>query len=447
MKKNLVALCGLMSILMLLFGCDTDDSAELTESDKSRIGTVESQVTRDTAPLIDDERFTPLIADQRTFTFSLLQQLGEHEDGNLFVSPYSISAALAMVYAGAQGETRRQMAGTLNFPLDNDALHPGFNRLDRELGERASDEAANNGDPFRLDVVNQTWGHEAFEFRQDYLDLLARHYGAGIRRVDFRNDAEAVRLEINDWVERKTEERIVDLLPPESLNAETRFVLVNAIYFLGSWKHAFEEESTRNQPFMRPDGSQIDVPMMRQTAHFGHYAGEHTVAVSMPYIGDDIELVAMMPADADNFNRWAAELDREHFDGVLENINSRDVALHFPRFESGSDLKLSELLESMGMVDAFDECAADFSGITGADPCIPDRAIYIDEIFHKSFVDIDESGTEAAAATAVAMVRVTSLGPEPPTVRFDRPFYYFIHDRPTGLILFAGRMLDPLQDD
>lgn len=434
MKKSIVALVGLMTMLILASGCDNNDGTE-------------NPVTRDIGPQLDDEYFSQIIADQRHFTFNLLRQLGEYEDGNLFVSPYSISAALAMVYAGAQGETHRQMGETLSFPLDNDMLHLAFSRLDRELEKRVSDDSADDGDPFRLDVVNQTWGHESFEFRQDYLDLLARHYGAGIRRVDFRNDAEAVRLEINDWVERKTEERIVDLLPPESLNAETRFVLVNAIYFLGSWKHAFEEELTRNQPFVRPDGSRVDVPMMRQTAQFGHYAGEHTVAVAMPYIGDDIELVAMMPTDADNFDQWATELNREHFDGVLDNIKQRDVALQFPRFESGSDLKLSELLESMGMVDAFDECAADFSGITGAEPCIPDRAIYIDEIFHKSFVDIDESGTEAAAATAVVMVRVTSLGPEPPTVRFDRPFYYFIHHRPTGLILFAGRMFDPLESN
>lgn len=447
MSKNLVAVCGLVSALILASGCDTNKGRDMAKSEEPRASKVESQVSRETAPQVDDERFAQLIADQRNFTFNLVQRLGEREDGNLFVSPYSISAALAMVYAGAQGETRQQMAETLGFPIDEDTLHPALNRLDRELSKRAPTKPDQDGDPFRLDVVNQTWGHETFEFQQNYLDLLARHYGANMRVVDFRNAFEAVRLEINDWVEEKTEERIVDLLPPQSLNADTRFVLVNAIYFLGSWKHAFDEENTSNQPFTRPDGNRVDVPMMHQTALFGHYADQHTVAVSMPYIGDDIELVAMMPANANSFEQWATELDREHFDGVLAKIDRRDVALHLPRFKSGSALKLSELLESMGMVDAFDECAADFRGITGSDPCIPDRAIYVDEIFHKSFVDIDESGTEAAAATAVVMMRVTSVQPEPPTVRFDRPFYYFIHHRPTGLILFAGRMLDPLQGD
>lgn len=447
MNKNFIAVCGLVSVLILAFGCDTDKGVDMIESDEPRVSKVESQVARDTAPQVDDERFTALIADQRNFTFSLLQRLSEREDGNLFVSPYSISAALAMVYAGAQGETRRQMAETLGFPLEQDTLHPAFNRLDRELNEHAPAKPDQDGDPFRLDVVNQTWGHETFEFQQDYLDLLAKHYGAGMRVVDFRNAFEAARLEINDWVAEKTEERIVDLLPPQSLNADTRFVLVNAIYFLGSWKNAFDKEQTSDQPFTRLDGSRVDVPMMHQTARFAHHADERTVAVSMPYIGDHIELVAMMPANANSYKQWATELNREYFDGLLDKMNPRDVALHFPRFESGSDLRLSELLKSMGMADAFDECKANFRGITGAEPCIPDRAIYVDQIFHKSFVDIDESGTEAAAATAVVMMRVTSMRPEPPTVRFDRPFYYFIHHRPTGLILFVGRMLDPLQGD
>ncbi len=443
MRKGLFAACSLAPFVVLLTGCEADHGADMTESTETRSGTAESQVTREAEPQVDDQRFSELVADQRDFAFSLLKRLGEADQGNLFVSPYSIASALAMVYAGAHGPTRQQMAETLHFPLEDELLHPAFNRLDRELAARADVEPENEGDAFRLDVINQTWGHEGFEFQQDYLDLLARHYGAGMRLVDFRNTFEQVRLEINDWVAESTEQRIEDLLPPRSLNSDTRFVLVNAIYFLGSWKHAFEEDRTSDAPFARLDESRVTVPMMRQTARFGHHADEQTVAVSMPYVGDDIELVAMMPADADDFGQWAAGLDREYFDQVLESMSRRDVALHFPRFESGSDLRLAELLRTMGMVDAFDECDADFRGITGVEPCIPDRSIYIDEIFHKSFVDIDEAGTEAAAATAVVMMRVTAVGPEPPTVRFDRPFYYFIHDRPSGAILFAGRLLDP----
>ena len=441
--RGLFGVCCLAPFLVLATGCEADNGADVTDSTEKRPDTAESQVAREVEPQVDGQRFAELFADQRDFAFSLLRQLGEGDDDNLFVSPYSIASALAMVYAGAQGATRAQMAETLRFPLDDDALHPAFNRLDRELTARAEVEPEDEGDAFRLDVVNQTWGHDSFDFQQDYLDLLARHYGAGMRLVDFRNAFEQVRLEINDWVAEQTQQRIEDLLPPRSLNADTRFVLVNAIYFLGSWKHAFEEDRTSDAPFTRLDDSRVTVPMMRQTARFGHHADERTVAVAMPYVSDDIELVAMMPTDGGDFEQWAAELDREHFDQVLENMGRRDVALHFPRFESGSDLRLAQLLRTMGMVDAFDECDADFGGITGAEPCIPDRSIYIDEIFHKSFVDIDEAGTEAAAATAVVMVRVTAMGPEPQTVRFDRPFYYFIHDRPTGTILFAGRMLDP----
>lgn len=448
MWKHLVISCVLVLSGMLASACNVDNGETMSEpAAPPPAEDPGPRAERETDPQVDADRLAELSADQRDFAFGLLRQLANERDDNLFVSPYSIAAALAMVYAGADGDTRRQMAETLHFPLDDEYLHAAFNRLDREFAARAEAEPDNDGDPFRLDVVNQLWGHEGFEFLEEYLDLLARHYGAGMRRVDFRNAFEEVRLEINDWVAEQTEQRIEDLLPPRSLNEDTRFVLVNAIYFLGSWKHAFEEAQTGDQPFTRPDGSRVEVPMMRQTASFRHHADDHTVAVSMPYVGDDLELVAMMPAEADTFDRWAADLDRERYDRVLESMRQGDVALHFPRFESGSELQLSQLLRTMGMVDAFDECEADFRGITGVEPCIPDRSVYIDEIFHKSFVDIDETGTEAAAATAVVMMRVTAMAPEPPTVRFDRPFYYFIHDRPTGTILFAGRMLDPKAAD
>jgi serpin B len=438
--------CALLVLLPLMVaGCTVDeDEVAVQQPDNGD----EMAVERATDPQVDDEVFAGLISDQREFALSLLRQLAAGTGDSLFVSPYSIAAALAMVYAGADGDTRRQMAQTLHFPLDDDVLHPAFNRLERELAARAELEPDNDGDAFRLDVVNQTWGHETFQFQQAYLDLLARYYGAGMRQVDFRTAFEQVRLEINDWVAEQTGQRIEDLLPPRSLDADTRFVLVNAIYFLGSWKHAFEEDQTSERPFTRLDNSRVAVPMMQQTASFGHHADERTVAVSLPYVGDEIELVAMMPADASaDFQEWAGTLDREQFDRVLESMSRREVVLYFPRFESGSDLKLSDVLKRMGMVDAFDECDADFRGITGIDPCIPDRSLYIDEIFHKSYVEIDEAGTEAAAATAVVMTRVTAVGPEPPTVRFDRPFYYFIHDRPTGTLLFVGRMLDPTAQD
>jgi serpin B len=461
MKERMLVTVGLLLLSMLLMACTPDeDGVDMHEPVNGDEATVEETVEehtdetadapdeREAEQLVDDAVLAALTADQRDFAFSLLRQLGSERDDNLFVSPYSIAAALAMVYAGADGDTREQMAETLQFPIDDGDMHAAFHRLGKELAARAEVEIEDEGDAFRLDVINQTWGHETFEFERDYLDLLAKYYGAGMRQVDFRGAFEAVRQEINDWVADQTEQRIEDLLPPQSLNEDTRFVLVNAIYFLGSWKHAFEEDRTEDRPFTRLDGSAVEVAMMRQTERFGHHADERTVAVSMPYIGNQIELVAMMPANGSgDFEGWADGLDREHFDEVLRAMNRQEVALHFPRFESGSDLQLADLLRGMGMTDAFDECAADFRGITGVDPCIPDRSIYIDEIFHKSFVDIDESGTEAAAATAVVMMRVTAMGPEPVTVRFDRPFYYFIHDRPTGTILFAGRMLDPTASD
>ena len=394
----------------------------------------------------DQDRFAN---GNRDFALAAFRQLvtspeaGDH----LLISPHSILSALAMVYAGADGDTREQMRETLRFALEEPALHQAFGALDQALAGRAEVERQDQARGFELSVVNRLWGQHDGGFLPEYLELIDRHYGAGVERVDFESDPDGIRGQVNAWVEEQTRERIRDLLPEGSVNADTRMILVNAIYFLASWQDAFEEEQTRDQPFTTGAGATVEVPMMHRTEHMPAHVGEDTIAVSLPYVGRDVSLLALMPSDAGaDFDAWLGGLDRVAFDAVVEGLERKRVALDVPKFTGGSSFRLSDLLQDMGMPLAFSRTEADFRRMNGVGPGVLGRSLYIDEVFHKTFIDLDEAGTEAAAATAVVMMRLTAIMPEddPLEIRFDRPFVYAIYDHPTETILFLGRVLNPL---
>lgn len=410
---------------------------------------LQGSTTRDLDPQVDEATLAQLTADNRDFAFALFEGLREDPElagENIFLSPHSISVALAMAYAGAVNNTKIEMAQALRFTLDDQQLHSGFNALDLELAKRSElDLEEDDGDAFELEIVNQTWGHDDFDFQQDYLNILASHFGAGMRVVDFETDYEEVRVGINDWVAARTNDRIQNLLAEGILNQLTRFVLVNAIYFYGSWRNSFNPDHTQNEPFYRLDGSTVDVALMRQSARFGFFENDDTVAVAMPYVGDMVSMIAFMASDETaDFEAWEAALTRERFDEVAEGVRFLEEGqLYLPRFESEGDFSLVDVFKAMGMEEAFDVCAAQFEAITGAGPCIPGRSLFISDILHKTFVSIDEEGTEAAAATAVVFETPDSAPLDPWEVRFDRPFYYAVYDRGTESILFLGRLLDP----
>ncbi len=448
-------LTGLLALGLTACGTTPDPEGEQNQPEVNQPDTpeppgqlVQGSVTYNTSPDVSEAVLAELTAGNRDFAFDLLAALraAEGDDENLFLSPHSISLALAMAYAGAANDTRAQMAQALRFTLDDADLHAAFNALALELARRSEVEVE-EGDNFTLNIVNQSWGQIGFDFEDDYLNLLAEHYGAGLRLVDFINEYDPIREAINAWVEDYTNDRIQDLLPDGAVSGLTRFILVNAIYFFGSWDSAFEEDHTSPGPFQRLDGSTVDVDLMTQTQLFGYFVDEDSVAVAMPYVGGEVSMIAFMPADEDaDFLAWENSLTRQHFDDIADGVRGRlQVDLTFPKFESESDLSLVESMELLGMEDAFDDCDADFQGITGAAPCIPMESLFISDILHKSFVSIDEEGTEAAAATAVIFDTVSDSINEdpPPVVRFDRPFYYAIYDHPTDTILFLGRLVDP----
>lgn len=373
-----------------------------------------------------------LVAGNTAFAIDLYHQW-RSEDGNLFLSPHSISIALGMTYAGARGDTAAQMAAALRFGLPDDRLHAAFNALDLELAARGEDAAGMDGEPFRLRVVNQLWGERTYSFLAPFLDTLAEHYGAGLRAMDFIGAAESARLVINDWVAYQTEQRIQNLLPQGSVSNLTRLVLTNAVYFNAAWEAPFAPENTAPAPFTRLDGSQIQIPMMRQQTNFRAFVGAGCRAVELPYDGNELSMLILLP-EAGTFADFERTLAAAALQTVLDGLTVYNVDLAMPKFEYACKASLKVMLSQLGMPAAFAD-GADFSGIDGT------RNLLVSDVFHQAFVKVNEAGTEAAAATGV-VVGVTSM-PEPLTLTIDRPFLFLIRDHATGAVLFLGRVVEP----
>ena len=396
---------------------------------------------RDTAPDASDSDLATLVAGNNAFAFDLYQALAD-EEGNLFYSPHSISLALAMAYAGARGETERQMGDTLRFELPQERLHPAFNALDLLLVPQQS---PGNDDDFRLNVANSVWAQEGYGFLPPFLDTLALNYGDEVRPVDFRRDPESARVLINDWVLEETEERIRNLIPPDAITALTRLVLANAIYFKAAWSTPFEDRATANLPFHLLDGDEREVPMMRQQSNLRYAIGDGYQAVELPYTGGDVAMTILVP-DSGGFREFEGSLDGGTVGAILDGLDYERVKLTMPRFEMDSTFSLSDILETMGMPNAFDDQAADFSGMDGQ--VCKSRGyicLLISDVLHKAFISVDEAGTEAAAATAViiGVAKAVQVEPEPIELTIDRPFIFLIRYQATGAVLFAGRVVEP----
>jgi len=396
---------------------------------------VASDLARVRSPEVSEADMEALVEGNTAFALDLYQHLAEAQgDENLFYSPYSISLALAMTYAGARGETEQQMADALHYTLPQDRLHPAFNSLDQALVNRGEGAEGKDEEGFRLNIANAIWGQEDYVFLQDFLDTLARNYGAGMRVLDFASAAEEARVTINAWVSERTEGRIEELIPRGVIGSATRLVLTNAIYFNAAWAQPFQEGQTSDGTFHLLDDGEVTVPMMQQIASFGYAEEEGYQAVELPYDGNELSMVVVLP-EAGGFVDFEAALDAERMGGIVEALERREVALTMPRFEFDSGFSLNDALKALGMEDAFSE-AADFSGMTGT------TELFISSVIHKAFVSVDEAGTEAAAATAVVMAE-KAMPAEPVELRVDRPFVFLIRDIETGAVLFVGRVVDP----
>jgi serpin B len=384
------------------------------------------------ATLSDDAK--SVVEGNNRFALDIFQQEGNATpDKNLLVSPFSISTALAMTYAGARGNTARQMADTLGFELPDDRLHPAFGELIRDLSEER--------DGYDFNIANRLFGQADYPFKQPFLHITDRDYGAPLEPLDYASDPEAARVRINDWVEDQTNQKIRELLPDGILKKSTRLVLTNAIHFDGSWKHKFEEELTREESFFSNSG-ESQVPMMRQLQTFPYAELPGLQMLEMPYAGDDLSLVAILPTEQNGLARLEATLTPEMLDAGLNALRDTQVNVTFPKFTFDSSFKLSDTLKAMGMTDAFDPDFADLTGIVNP----MDERLLISDVVHKAFIDVNEEGTEAAAATAVIVIGITDcvcLPPQPKEFRADHPFLFALRDRHSGSLLFLGRVVDP----
>jgi len=428
---RLVLAAALGLVLLLSISPGRGDLTALCNGCREEV--LQPQVSRETAPEVAEEELQALVDGNTAFALELYQRLRERE-GNLFLSPYSISLALAMAYAGARGETATEMAQALHFTLPQERLHPAFNALDLAITSRTTVEG------IELNIANAFWGQLGHRFLQEFIDLLARDYGAEIRLLSFQDTPEACREHINEWVSQKTQGKIEELLPPGSVGPDTRLILTNAIYFKGAWKFEFDPGLTQTGEFHLLDGSTVTVPFMR---HFeggfegvmlnyaeGRIGDVSYQAVELPYVGEELSMVILLP-ELKKFKEFEQALNAERLEGILRELRSWEIHLVIPKFSFSSGFSLRGALTGLGMPRAFSP-EADFSGMDGT------HELWIDEVYHKAFVKLDERGTEAAAATGVGMVLAAPI-----PVQVNHPFIFLIRDRGTGAILFMGRVLNP----
>ena len=381
-----------------------------------------------------------LIEGNTAFAFDLYRAIAESEDGNLLFSPYSVSQALAMTYAGARGNTAEEMAEVLHITMEPENFHTGNVDLAHYLNQDVEVPPEMEAEPFTLNVANSIWGQDGFPFLEPFIQTLDQFYGAGLNIADFAGDPEGARMDINDWIADATQDRIEDIIPPGAITPDMRLVLANAIFFKANWMTTFDENMTADGDFTLLDGSTVTVPMMNQTETLDYMQGDGFQAMRLPYFGNNVSMIVMLPNEG-NFESFEQQLDASTLQNVVENLTFEQVQMQMPRFEYEASTSLSKTLQNLGMVDAFSPSSADFGGMY--DKAEVGGNLFIGDVLHKAFIKVDEEGTEAAAATVV-MMELTSMMPgEPYQFIMDRPFIYTIYDDQTGSVLFMGRVLDP----
>ena len=369
-----------------------------------------------------------LVEGNTTFALDLYKKLCEQK-GNLFFSPYSISTALALTYAGAHGVTAQQMAEVLNFSEDQGQLHAAFAQLQTQLNAEQE-----KGD-VQLTTANALWVEKNYSLLRDFRDLTNKYYKAPPNLVDFITIPEQIRIQINKWVEEKTNNKIQDLIQPGILNPLTRLVLTNAIYFKGNWESQFKESETREDKFWLTSDTSITVPLMYQKGNFRFAKNESMQLLELPYAGNNLSMIVLLPNEVEGLPALETILTKESVASWLKLFKKRELRVFFPKFKITSEFSLAGILGAMGMPDVF-TAKADFSGMTG------NKELFIDAVVHKAFVDVNEEGTEAAAATGIAL-QLLSYSDPPPEFRADHPFLFLIRHNPSGSILFLGRIVNP----
>lgn len=381
----------------------------------------------------EEEAMAVLAEGNTRFANDLYRHLAETQPGDNFVfSPFSISTALSMTYLGARGTTAAEMRDTLHFRLRGDLHHEAYAELLKPLAT-PEDEA------WELSLANRLWGQQGFDFLPEYLEQSGRWYGAALEPLDFEGDAEGSREQINAWIEEQTKDLIQNLIPRGMLGRDTRLVLTNAVYLKAKWRHPFKSSDTTGMPFFKAGNEEIEVPFMTQTARFTHARWGSWQMVDMLYQGNELAMTILLPGEKGALEALEGNLDLEAALKALEEEGeAKMVRLALPKFRAEQSLGLGGILRAMGIETAFGR-DADFSGMNGR------TDLYVSDAVHKAFIDVDEEGTEAAAATAVIMgLKSLAINEEDPVPFIaDHPFVYVVRHLPTGSVLFLGRVMEP----
>lgn len=418
MKKILFVL---LMFMMVLSACNP----------LAKDGTSQSKLEREDNPQVDPAQLQALVDGNTHFALDFYRQINTGDE-NLIFSPISLSLALSMTLSGARGGTRDEMLQALSLTSLGEELHPAFNALLQviENSEASTPPADETGSPFNLNIANAIWSQTGADFEQDFLDGLAVNYGAGIHEVDYVKDVAAARQAINQWIANETENKIPKLIPDNVLDTSTRLVLANAIYFKGSWAFPFDEGGTRKAPFTLLDGKTIDVEMMSlPNAMLPYSQQDGFQLVALPYLSRDFSMLVILP-DVGRFADIEAGLSVEQLQAAVTAMETTQLALSMPKFDFETGVNAVPPLQNLGMLSAFSN--ADFSGISQS------MGLFISDVLHKATITVDEKGTEAAAATMVAMQESM-----PSELVIDHPFLFAIRHEPTGSILFLGRVLKP----
>lgn len=387
------------------------------------------------AGTIEDEGgLLGISASANTFAVELYKRIASLPNQNLFLSPYSIYSVFAMVYGGVRGDTAIQMERTLHFPISGPDLHEYVGRLSSAVGRAGSKGS------IKLAISNSMWPQVGYPFLKEYLELIQKDYRVETSPLDYRKNPEGARKTINSWVEEKTEQKIVNLLKPGMISPHEKMVLVNAIYFKGDWSEKFDRKATQEEQFFLLSGGSVKAQLMTTRQSCGYNDFQDAQVLELPYYGKDLSMIVVLPKKKDGLQELEKNLSLDRLKSWTGALRKREVVVYLPRFKATSEFRLDHVLGSMGMPDAFNAEKADFSGMDGKK-----GNLFIGMAIHKAYVDVNEEGTEAAAATAVG-IRTTSMPISPPVFRADHPFLFMIRHNPTGAILFMGRIVNPLKN-
>jgi serpin B len=436
----LISSCAPAQIIQTNSESSNTPSSNVLSEEKYMVPKVlAANIKRDPIGNLPNPELQSLVKGNNEFAFSLFQIL--NQDGpqkNLVFSPYSISLALAMTYGGAKGETANEMQQVLRITQSVDGYNESWNNLDQWLSMRAENPGVSE-EGYKLKITNAVWAQQDYPFLESYLEQLARYFGAGLQTTDFERFPEESRIAINNWVAEETAEKIKNLIPQGAIHPLTRMALINAIYLNAAWRLPFDKENTSAEEFHLLDGSNVEVAMMSQTQDFNYYVGETLKMVELPYSGGQLSMVLVIPTN-DTFLDFSDQFNHEILNDLMAAIEFGKVKINLPRYKFDQDFNLNEMFKKLGMPQAFDPEKADFTGMESS------GELYIDEVIHKAFIDVNEAGTEAAASTAVLMAAKGFNPVEPVEITFDHPFIFIIRDRESGSILFIGQVMVPQEN-